>query len=186
MKSAVKATIRIIVIFVFIQSLITLINYISNFIYAVHHIYSENYDILFSLAVPIGSLLLGIFILYIIWWKTDWLVKVLAGELSDNELTISTSNLDLMKVALRILGIFLLVNSIPNLLGLIGYHYSFPEEMRRFSTEIYANEIKNYIIVGVKIIFGVWLSLGTKDIHKIFNVVDDKVHMGNNPEQKGE
>ena len=184
MRIAIKATIRVILIYIFLSSLVSLISYGVN-IFNSHHFYPEDYGFLFTLALLILGMVLITLILLALWWKTDWIVGIIAGDIPENEIKISTTNLDLIKVAMRILGIFLLVYSIPTLVGLIGYHFSLPADSPDFPS-VHADEIRNLLVAGVKIVFGVWLLLGTRGIMNTVDKVWDKAHMVRDEEKTPE
>jgi hypothetical protein len=171
MRLAIKAFIRILLIFIALQTVLHIVNYVHNMLFY-HRMYPEDYDLFLPVIILVAAVLILILVIYVLWWKTDWLVRVVSGRTREKELVITTSNLDLFKVAMRILGIVLLVNAIPTLIGLIGYHFSIPQEYREFSSYSQsAGEIKEFIIVGVKILFGVWLIVGSKGIVKAIDKV---------------
>lgn len=178
MRTLVRAAIRIILIYLFLETLLYTIRYCHDIIHT--STYFEPQSIWFDLLVVIGVAIICFVILSFIWWKTDWLVNVLAGEISNNELIITTSNLDLFKIVLRIFGVFLLIDSIPALVGLIGYHFSYPNDLINTSAGIRPQEIRELIIIGVKILIGFWMILGTKGIYKVIDIIDTKVHMADN------
>jgi hypothetical protein len=72
-------------------------------------------------------------ILALLWLRTDWIVRVIAGNIDDSELVISTSNLDLIRVSMQILGMVLLATSIPKLLGLGAYYFRIPTSLRNLT-----------------------------------------------------
>jgi hypothetical protein len=144
----------------------------------------------FYILLIVGITVIFYIILTLLWWKTDWLVNVLAGRVSNHELIITSSNLDLFRVAIRILGLYLLVDSIALLIGLIGYHFSLPPQYLDLAIETHANEIKNFFVLGTKIVLGAILLLGFKNIFKTVDRIDDKFHLANggqentNPEKQ--
>jgi hypothetical protein len=159
MRSLTKVAIRIILIFLFLNMIVALFNHGSSIWIFLPRITGEDiYPQIFILA---GAGLIGTLILGILWWKTDWLVKVIAGNIPDDSLVVSTSNLDLFKVALRIIGIFLVVTTIPQLIGLIGYRLSFPSEpFEAWGSQQQAVWIKELlIIIIVTLILGFLLTL---------------------------
>ena len=164
MRSLIKAAIRIIIILFFFQLLRQFLSAISSFTYMSH--YSGYEDIAFPLAIVIATGIVAIIVLVVLWIKTDWLVKVIAGDLNENELVINTSNSDLIKTALRILGLFLLITSIPELLGLASYHIRIENELSNafmsLSPEQKAHLTQEWILLIVKIIIGIWLTTGLK------------------------
>jgi hypothetical protein len=171
MRLAVKAFIRIMLIFVALQAVIYFIRYISSIV-NYNHSYLGDYDLFIDVIFLVASALIVLLVIYVFWWKTDWLVRVLVGRTREKELVISTSNLDLIKVAMRILGVVLLVNAIPELIGLVGYHFSLPAEFWDYPSYYEsARETQEFIIVGIKILFGVWLVLGSRGIVKVIDKV---------------
>jgi len=173
MRLAVKAFIRIFLIYIALQTLLFIANQVS-YMVIYHRVYAEDYDLFIHVIILVASVLIMVLVIYVLWWKTDWLVRVLLGKTRDKELIISTSNLDLIKVAMRILGIVLLVNAIPELIGLIGYHFSIPEEMQLIGYTWSTGEVKEFIIVGVKILFGVFLVIGSRGIVNAIDKVWEK------------
>lgn len=178
MRTLVRAAIRIILIYLFLETLFYTIRYCCD----IFHIYTyfEPRSRWFDLLVIIGAAVICFVILSLLWWKTDWLVNVLAGKVSNHELIIATSNLDLFKVAIRILGIFLLITSIPALVGLIGYHFSYPDDLFNTYAGIQPQEIRELIIIGMKILIGIGMILGTKGIYRVIDIIDTKIHMADN------
>jgi hypothetical protein len=174
MRMLVRAAIRVILIFLFLDVIFTCIRYIGEF--NVYSLRGEIENIWFQYLIIIGVTIISLVILALLWLRTDWIVHVLTGKTYDRELVINTSNVDLMKVAMRILGIYLLVDGIPSLLGLIGYHFAIKEPDLMGNNYI-ANEVSKFVIVCVKIFAGIWLVLGTKGIYSIITSIDDKVHM---------
>ena len=122
MRSVVKAAIRIVLIYLFLTALLPLIQFFSV-------VLADTSDMpgIYTYSYFVFPVVLYILILCVLWWKTNWLVRFLAGSAPDDSLVITTSNIDLFIVALRILGIFLIVNAIADLIGLISYHFSIHE-----------------------------------------------------------
>jgi hypothetical protein len=169
MRLAVKAFIRIFLIYIALQMAYYITNYISNMFFY-RRAYPGDYDLFFHVIFLVASSLIVLLVIYVLWWKTDWLVRVLLGRTRDRELIISTSNLDLIKVAMRILGVVLLVNAIPELIGLVGYHFSLPAEFWDYPSYYEsARETQEFIVVGIKILFGIFLVVGTR---KIVDTID--------------
>jgi hypothetical protein len=135
-----------------------------------YHDFSLEYNILPYILLLIGAIILAAGVLFILWKKADWLVRLVAGNINDNDLVIKTSNLDLFNVIMRAFGVFLLVSSIPALVGLIGQHIHL--------NQIYQNDLTNqytftgqYISHGLKIIIGLFLIQGTERISKMMDKV---------------
>jgi hypothetical protein len=180
MRMFVRAAVRIILVVLFLQTILATLRYITepnihNRVTAITH--WEPFSTI------IGAALISIGILALLWWRTDWLVRVLTGRVYDRELIISTSNIDLMKVAMRILGAYLIVSGIPSLIGNIGFHIALLDSDLLV---MYTPDLeRNLIVPVIQILIGFWLVLGTKGIVKTLNVLDDKVHIIP-PEEKPE
>ena len=158
MRSLTKVAIRIILIFLFLKIIVALYNQITYYLIYLNRYPSEGY--LLEILILVGAGIVGTLILWILWWKTDWLVRVLAGNIPDDLLVVSTSNLDLFKVIIRIIGIYLIVTTIPHLIGLIGYRLSFPSEpFESWGSQQNASWIKELLIVIFTLIFGLFLAL---------------------------
>ena len=159
MKSHIKVIIRIILIFLLLDLLIMLTSYS-----AMISTYGDMYP---ELLIYIGVGIIGTLILGFLWWQTDWLVSVLAGNLPEDSLVISTSNLDLFKMALRLLGFFLIFSALPDLVGHIGYRLSFPfdyYEPNQFQAAL-RGELLN---ITVTLLLGLLLtSIGGKPVRSI-------------------
>jgi hypothetical protein len=129
----------------------------------------------YQICFTAGQFILYAVILILLWLNTDRLVKFIAGNINDRELIITSTNLDLYKVALLILGVFLLATSVPELLGLASYHlrmHFLIEQMGMAKAlEVQSNELKNGVMMVAKILAGLWLVLGTRGIVKAIDNV---------------
>jgi hypothetical protein len=181
MRTAIRAIIRVIIIIIFIQALITLIYSIAN-VYSYFKWAAEDYNLAVPIGIMVGVMLLATLILFVLWRKTDWLVRITAGEISEKELVITTSNLDLYKVAIRILGMYLVVTALPDLIGLFGYHLTIPRQSDYYilSGEINASEIRELLIIGVRLIAGIVLIIGSRKIVSTIDKIWDKARMVDN------
>jgi hypothetical protein len=171
MKSIIKAAIRIIIIIIFVRSLVMLVNNLANLrVMSVQiQLYDEPQSTIYYLyGIYIVGFLVVTAILFLIWKKTDWIVKILAGGLNENELNINTSNMDLIKVAMYILGMYLIVTSIPDLFGLLAYHLRLTGEESEliYTAQQKASTIQHFVTSGITIVIGTWLVLGNRGIAK--------------------
>ena len=144
MRSLIKAAIRIIIILFFFKLLYWSINQIYFLIRTRE--YTDYYNVAVPFIIFIGLTVVGFIILFILWKKTDWLVKLVVGDLNENELVINTSNLDLIYSVLRIFGIFLLITALPELLGLAFYHVRLSIEYSEIHSDLQRLDITNKII----------------------------------------
>jgi hypothetical protein len=170
MRSIIKSAIRIIVIFIAIK---TMISFINNLVITLRNYNFKVSDQYAWLEIGIYSLafLFGIFILWIIWWKAGAIARLLAGDIDDNRLVVDTSYLNLFRLVLMIIGIYLLVTGIPSVLSMIGYHFrltALNEDIIRSNIE-QANELKYWITPVVSVIIGLGLIFGLKKYWGKFN-----------------
>ncbi|MFH1032275.1 MAG: hypothetical protein V1767_06920 [Chloroflexota bacterium] len=165
MRSIIKAALRVVIVFAFLEIVASLVKSIGSLL-TFRHIPDAQDLSTFYVNISIASLI-GLLILWAMWWKTDAIVRILVGNISENELVINTSNLDLIKVSMRILGIYLLATSIPDLFGLIAYHIqnvNLYVELNNIDPKLQADEIKWWVTTGVTILIGIWLVLGSRGI----------------------
>lgn len=163
MRSIIKSAIRIIIIFIFIRSLLSFINSIVPLLNDSRY-YRTQQDILNGWGILLIAFLIGTLVLWILWWKADFLTRILTENLNDNKLVINTSNTELIKVALILLGIFLVVDSIPGIMGLIGYHIRLTsvDEGLISTPQSQADELRLWIIPVVTVLIGLALAIGIK------------------------
>jgi hypothetical protein len=173
MRSLIRAAVRIIIIVMFILMVkMLLIN--AQWI-AMNWHDSDSQYLYSQIGITAGQFVVYSAILALLWIKTDWIVRVIAGNIDDNEIVISTSNLDLVKVAMQILGMVLLATSVPVLLGFIAYHFRIThlyEELELSVTATqYATELRSFVEYIVKLVLGTWLLLGTRGITRAIDKV---------------
>lgn len=174
MKAIIRTTIRIILIIMALQLLNLIYNSAMNIL-----VYQPSYIYDYSVHPSVITLTLsitGILVLLILWWKTDWLMRVLAGEISDQGLVINIPKLELFDFAIRILGIYLIVRYIPLLIGLIAYRISIaitsPEEFYIYYTPV-AYEIERWVSTSFYIIIGVLLTSGMNGMKTIGRIINN-------------
>jgi hypothetical protein len=129
MKTLVKSAIRIIILLWGLRYLLLLINNVSNALVdysstSFTEIY-QGQSLFFVLCAAIIPALIIWGILFLLWWKSDWLVLIISGNSEDNEIKITASNLDVFWVVSQILGLYFVVSSIPILLGLFVNHIKY-------------------------------------------------------------
>jgi hypothetical protein len=168
MRSITKLIFRLMLVGGFLLLLQNFISSLRNTI-VTRQAYSSNFVL--DLSILILSFLIIAFIYFVFWLKTDWVVKLLAGNMDDNSLTITTSSSKLFKIAIRFLGILLVVTSIPPLLGLAGRHLYWASRSPEYGiipSEIEVQEIEEWIINGSTLLIGIGLMIGTKSFKKMF------------------
>jgi len=175
MHTLIKAAVRLGIILMSLQLLISFANGLASILNIFNPQYSSGFELYLGLAIIIGVALIGALILYILWRKSDWLVRKLAGDINENELVINTSNLDLINVVMRVIGMFLILISIPKLAGLIVYRgvlaNAYTDMLLASNARAMASEIKEWITVIGTILIGLWLALGGAGIVQVFNKI---------------
>lgn len=165
MRTLIKAAIRILIIVMTLQMLLSLVNSLV-LLFSYPPIYGEFNAPYFwgNLATNIFSFLITILILFIVWRKTDWLVGLIAEEINDTELTINTNNVELITVVVRILGIVLLVTNLRLLVALIGNRWILGSIYPDVYIQTSVNDMRQWIAAIVGLLLGIWLVLGGKGI----------------------
>jgi hypothetical protein len=161
MRAFIKPVIRIIIMIIGIQLLFALFKDISSFFYDTG-IFTEE-KVFFYLGIILGVDIVGLAVLFILWWKADWLSNILAGNMDEGALIIKTSNIDFLTAAIQIIGIFLVVTSIPNFIGIAVYHIQIQTQFQGFDLSVYqAQETKQWAITAVTFLIGLLLTLGSR------------------------
>lgn len=169
MKTLIKAAIRIIITIGFIWMFISLAGILSSSASVVSQPrFSHDPLSYWFIILPLAILLALAAILIILWRKSDWLVAVLAGNINETELVISTTNLDLITVVLRILGICLVLTSLPALAGQLT-SYGIMKDLFPSPLDYQARMIENLVKTGGTILIGAWLLFGGKGIVETVN-----------------
>ncbi len=161
MRFITKAAIRIIILIMGLKLLFALSQDISWFI-SDTVIFKE--EIVFSyMGVILGEDIFGLIVLCFLWWKTDWLVKLLCGKMDNGALVINTSNIDFITVMIQIIGIYLVVTSIPDFIGLAVYYVQIRSKYPGFDiSEYQVQETKQFVITGVTFVIGLLMLSGSK------------------------
>lgn len=123
MRALIKAGIRFTVAFMFLESVPSWVN--TFVVMSRGGYYASARGGLPEILVPSASVALMVAFLAVIWWRADWVVSRLAGEADDIAIVITTSNLDLFGVATRLLGMVLIAQSVPDLLGQVAVSFVF-------------------------------------------------------------
>jgi hypothetical protein len=163
MRSIFKSAIYIIVIFTFVQNVLILLNYIPTLWYHFASDRPREYDWI-EFAVFLSVFLLSFLFLLLLWLKASSLTRLLAGDINDNKLVLNTSNSELFKIVLILIGIYLVVVNIPEIFGVVGYHFRFGYlyEGMNLPPQEQANELKLWIIPIASVIIGLVLAFGVK------------------------
>jgi hypothetical protein len=144
-----------------IQLLFAFFKDISSFFYDTSIFKDEK--IFNYLGTILGVDIAGLILLCILWWKTDWLAKLLGVNTDDNALVIKTSNVGFLTVAIQIIGIFFIITSIPDFIGLAVYHIQMRDTFPGYDlSEYQIQETKQWVITSLTFILGLLLASGSK------------------------
>lgn len=185
MRPFIKAGIRIMIIWLFIEAFLETFRNISSY-WTIIYI-SNTLDRWVATGFTLIPFLISVVLLAVLWWRTDWLVRFLTGGQNVNSVIVSTSNVHLVQLAVRIIGIVMVALVIPDLIGLIGY-YAMITDQRDFVwlAETRATLVRQVLEVGVRLIVGIVLLLGTRGVVRAIDIVWDKVHLVNNNKKEPE
>jgi hypothetical protein len=170
MKSLIKAVFRIFLVFTFLQIITYLVNYISTALSYRGLEYAETqttYNPLSNIIAASVVFVIFTLILITLWWKTDRIIKFIAGDISENGIVITTSNSELFRVIMRILGVFLIVTNIAYIVVILGYYFFYLKS--NISGGLQTTQIQNIIIHSITVLLGAWLAIGNK---AIMNFID--------------
>lgn len=181
MRTLIKAIFRIFLIFAFIGLLRTIINNISNVLIYDALYYSQ--EIWLNIFVYSVVFLFFLVILFILWWKTEKILKFIVGEIIDTELVITTTNSELHRTVMRFIGIFLIVSAIPTVVGILGHYLLYKDN---YPLGFQSYDVRELIILGTTILLGIWLVVGNKGILKVYHGIKDYTQppLDENNEQK--
>jgi hypothetical protein len=173
MRTLIKLAIRLTIIFVSFQLLIFFANNLANFVSFLN--FQPDLSVYLSASILAVIIIVIATILSMAWMKSDWLVKKIAGDIDDNKIAITTGNVDLINVIMRVVGMVLILISIPKLAGLIVYRgflvTIYRDVLLATNSSLGATEIKEWITVVGTLLIGLWLVLAGTGIFKFFNKV---------------
>ncbi|MBN1643717.1 MAG: hypothetical protein JW856_02715 [Dehalococcoidales bacterium] len=146
-------------------------NYISTVFY-----YSNTYDYVSEalwdiiLLWGIAAFLMILLVLTgFLWWKTDRVVKIIAGNIPESEVSVTTSNSELLRTLMRFLGVCIIVLNIPPVVRVFAYYFA------TVNTTGGTFPIESLIEEIVTILLGIWLVVGNKGIMKAYRGVKDYI-----------
>jgi hypothetical protein len=173
MRSLIKAVFRVILVFLFINLVIQVVNYISQILLN-SHIYataSEKFNVFPYIIGACIAFVVFSSVLLFLWWKTNGVVKFIAGDVTENEVAITTTNSELHRTIMRFLGIYLIVSNVPYIAGTLGYYYYYVNVSRPALFDWQTSEIRQLIIQGITVLLGIWLVVGNYTIKKVTNKI---------------
>jgi hypothetical protein len=170
----------------FFQTIWILINFVSR-LYTPGNIYGnfESTDKLQSLGIAAGIFIVVTIALVLLWRKTDTIIKMVAGNISDNEIVINTTNSELYRIIMRVLGIIIIVTNVPSFLVTLGYNFLYIKIINDITYEISASGIITELLIrGISILLGIWLIIGNKSIVNAKNNIMNWIDADNKDEQQ--
>jgi hypothetical protein len=165
MKVLAKAIIRIVLVFALINVLVILI---LGLVAVFREAYGGN-TLFYAIAEIVMVALVGFVLLLMAWVNTDYIVRKVVGNTYGKHIEITTSNVNLMGVAMSMIGIWLIVSVIPDFLGTIARHYYYTSQLlypNNLPADMRADEIQGLVVSGVKLVLGLWLFLGKQEHFK--------------------
>jgi len=174
MKSIIKVALRIILVVLFLQWANSSLTYINSTIF-IFTTPAHSDSVLSSFITTAVYIVLGALVLLFLWRSTDKIVDFLAKGLNESTLVISTDNIDLIRVVTRVMGIYLIVTSIPYVFGILGGHYYWAQFYRNLGLRPLDDwqvwEIQRMIVYFVTLLFGLLLVLGSKQIMRALRYI---------------
>jgi hypothetical protein len=180
LRGLITAGIRIVLIFIFFQVFIEVLNFLPSIFNSSGYSSNSQYFSLKEVLIPICIFLVVLVILCIVWWKARRIASLLSGDKFDTQLVINTSNTELIRVVLRVFGICLICLTIPTLLGHVTYFINYQSQVSNDFPIIQANSppFVNYFVTdGTKILIGLWLVLGGRGIVIAIDKIWNAAHM---------
>lgn len=105
--------------------------------------------------------------IYVLWRKTDGVVRWLAGNIDDHDLVVTTSNADLFRTLLLFLGVTIIIGTIPQMAGLAAR-----DIYARFSDSPFgpstSERLRGWVVEGVSLLAGIWLVVGRPNLMQPF------------------
>lgn len=157
MQPVMKTIIKMVVLFLVLYLISPFINNIGNFLY----LYRMDNE--YSWAYLIGNfilLIVAVLLIYFGWWKTSRIVRLLVGEQEYTQLIINVSSSDLYKLIIKVFGVWLIISSIPNFLGLLSYHSYYASYFpvgTDMGPDFVAEEVRDIVTASVKLLIGIIL-----------------------------
>ncbi|MDO9334381.1 MAG: hypothetical protein Q7T57_07675 [Dehalococcoidales bacterium] len=158
MHSIIKALMRIMIIWAFLN----IITYIPASIVNAFSMKEFYLDSRLTGIIYAVLLLLLLIVLFFLWRKTDYIVKKLVGEVDAQEQIINISGSDLYRLLLRIMGIYMILTTIPEISRILFQYFYYQADvfaLHNFDFIYWVPQI-------VKIIIGICLVIGNEGIRK--------------------
>jgi hypothetical protein len=107
------------------------------------------------------------------WWKSERIARLLVGELKDEPLVISTSNKDLLRLILSVLGLYLFATTIADLGGLAVYQVQTSQSSSQpgfgFADESALVEMRHLVTTLISLAISVILMVGAGRVGLLFH-----------------
>jgi hypothetical protein len=163
MKTLLKAAVRILALFVFINLLT-----ITASAFVVFTVTYTGHRFL-PLLIVSGLFVVETAVLVLIWLKADSLVKLIAVEADDKDPTPSLSGPDITTLILRAFGIYFILRAIPSIAGLVIYRVVQSGQSSYYyyyQNAVSASDAQQWTVQVVTLIIGIALVVGAGRIKK--------------------
>jgi hypothetical protein len=162
MKTFLKAAVRILALFVFIN-LIT----VTASAMVVFTATGIGHRVLAVLIIA-GMFVFQTAVLVIIWFKADSFVKLMTGESDDKEVVISASGPDFTTLMLRAFGLYFILRAIPQIAGLAIYRVMLVGQPSYYyyQNAVNVSDAQQWTVQIVTLIIGISLIVGAGRVNK--------------------
>ena len=162
MKTLLKAAVRILALFVFINLLTVTASFMVVFAgtWTGHRV--------LPLLIITALFIVETAVLVLIWFKADSLVKLMTGEADDNALVLSATSPEITTLILRAFGIYFILRAIPQIAGLVVYRVMLAGQSTYYyyQNAVSASDAQQWTVQIVTLIIGIALVVGAGRIKK--------------------
>jgi hypothetical protein len=164
MRGLAKIGLRLMLIYIFITTLTSGINYsVSAWSSYAEVSGVRYYSFSWYPLVYIFGYIIALGLIVWVFLKSEAIINWLAGNTEDTQIVLSTSNEDLFNFLLRFLGIILVIQNAAWLLGFLGYWAAFIAP-NHGKLDVASSEITSLFTHGLTVVAGVVLIMGTSRI----------------------
>jgi hypothetical protein len=169
----IKTALRIIAVAFWISILGATIPYIG---YAINSLNNPDNFLIWSYIL---NIVVGVIVSYLVWlflWRrAEKTTKLLAGDFIDEHVTININGPELLSLATRFLGIYLVVTTIPAIIGRFAAQQYYFQTNNSWDIDMTtAQNIQFYINNGLLLLVGIFLIAGgiRKSLEKMRQALD--------------
>ena len=154
MRTLLKAGLRIFSLLLFLNLIeIVTVDFID-----FSSIYETNKVPIFIVLILLS--LLEFALLLFIWIKADKIVEIVAGKVDDQKPAISVVGNEITTIALRVLGIYLILRSIPQIAGQVVYQVAANNSQPGFGYSLSPSDYRQWAVQLFTLLIGLGLVVG--------------------------